>query len=228
MSRLINDQDPTPHRKLMNPRIAFRSPLEIEGAFLFILRDRFTHQGTPWLWNEQVNLSKISIELTGHNNTTTADPKPAVWIRRGQIVYGKIVVGDLDQNQPAIMRKRLEHFFSVATCDFTIDCESVRNYESAEIADYVTQFIHKSSNDIQAVFAFRDISGISLGSTEIRKEDENIFNTPVSFRIEFESRWATIPAAPSLKRLTMSITQSGGDTAAFIRNYVLKQSIVPG
>ena len=189
--------------------IQLHSPLAVAGMFIYLLREYFGAAQLPWVWDKNDTQSTLIIESTYNPQTENADGKPALYIEKGQTAYGQVVLGDKDQSQPGILERRLEHFYAILQTDVIINCTSPRKGESATIADYVQHFITCSKNEISRVFAVYDFSPLVAGSTQPYNKDEKCYNTPVSFRVEMETRWATIPVAAALRRIEASFTSVG-------------------
>lgn len=220
MPYLVNGPDPSPHLDQMHSSTKLRSPIEICGAFLYMIRERFSQGDLRWSWTENPATTGIVIELGGLEETEISDAHPAIFINRGQYVFNKVVLGDKDQEQPLILKKRLQHFYAVGECDLNISCISKSRFESEEIGSTVANFIHKSSRDIMGVFGLYDISPISLSTVSPYEKDDTLFQSNVIFRITFEDRWATVPAAPALKKLLVTLKEKNATAAEFIRNYI--------
>lgn len=176
----------------------------------------------PWVWRDNPADTEIHIEVQYEPNTETADKRPGVYIDKDQTSYGQVVLGNRDQNQPAIITRRQEQFISFAQTDILIDCISPVRGESAQIADALQQYLHMSSRIIMQVFSFRSISPIVLGRTMPFQRQTDLFNTQLTFRIEYEVRWATIPAAPVLRALGVQLSESSDGVNTQLSNFYLK------
>jgi hypothetical protein len=196
------------------PSIQVKSPLAIVGAFLYLIRDRFAPDNNlPWRWLSDSSVSDVVIEAQYNRNTEASDPRPGIFVDKEQTSYGKVTVGNQDQNQPKIIQGQLVHYISFAQTDLTIDCVSTSRGESMQLADIVQAYLESSKYIIMQVFGFRDISPIVVNRTQPFQKQTDLHQTSLNFRVEYEVRWATMPAAPALRRIGAHLTEnkaSGG------------------
>lgn len=205
------------------PSIQLHSPLAIVGAFLYIVRQRFAEgSGMPWVWRDNKADTDIHVEIQYEPNTEAADLRPGVYIDKDQTSYGQVTLGNRDQNQPSILTRRQEQFISFAQSDLIIDCVSPARGESAQIADAIQQYLHMSARIIGAVFSFRSLSPIVLGRTTPFQRQTDLFNTQLTFRVEYEVRWTTVPAAPVLRALGSHLAANTGGVNQQLTDFYLK------
>jgi hypothetical protein len=195
----------SPSRKLQPDSVRLHSPLALTGAFIYMLREYFKLGLTNWEWKDNLTASDIFISSAYNKNTQVSNHKPGIYVDKGQTTYSKVVIGDRDQHQPAIRSKGLQHYYAICQSDITINCVSPRHGESATIGDEVQHFIIASQYIIAQTFTLRHISPVIGGGTIPFEHDEKMFSTSISTRVEFESRWATIPIAPVLTRLIATV-----------------------
>lgn len=217
----MKDSQFTPNLKQQSKYIPLHSPLEIVGAFVYILRELFQTPGLLWQWSNNRNTTGIVIEAGNEEEIATANSKPGLFVNIGQTVYEQVSIGDLDQDQPEILQKGLKHFYAYGRTSVSVECISPRHGESALLGDTVQQFLHMSSNEIQMYFNFQNMSPVVLNATQPFEKDETFFNTPVMFQVGFEVRWATIPIAPMLKKLQLKIKDS--QNPSFLRDIITRK-----
>lgn len=198
--------------------IALNSPTALVGTFIFMLREYFTDGGLPWTYRTNATASDIIITKSFNRNTEIKDHKPGIYINRGQNVIQKVSTGYRDQDQPDFFEKGLEHFYGVSQTDIEISCVSPRDGSSAHIANLVQQYLIGSQYEICRVFSIRNFSPVVAGRTNKFKLDETLWDTPVSFRVDYETRWATLPIGPTLVKITNNLTLTGlGDPDPFVQ-----------
>ena len=200
---------PASQAEQLSSSIRLHSPLAVTGAYIYMLRDYYGQERLPWIWRNNKTTTDILIESGMEPAVNVTNPKPAILVSKGQTAYGKIVIGDRDQNQPRILEHRLEHFYSNAEIDLIVNCLSPRRGESMYIADVTQHYLHASQRLIMAGFGIRDISPVVMNTTDKYELDEAMWTTPIIFRINVELRWATVPVAPALRRLHTFIADSG-------------------
>jgi len=201
--------DKSPSRAQQHESILLHSPLAVAGMFLFVLRDYFGNHDLHWKWDENKSTSGIIIDTDFNPQTENPDGKPAIYVEKGQTAYGQVVLGDRDQYQPDILTKRLEHFYAIMQTDIILKCVSPRKGESMILGDLVQQYLTCTKGELSRVFAVRNFSPVIMGSTIPYERDERMYNTPVSLRIDLESRWATVPVAPAIRKLAITLTNAG-------------------
>jgi len=185
------------------------TPMTALGVFVQVLRERFTDGNSidpvlPWTWENDPNTTKIFVESGWNDNLEARNVRPGVWVDRQQNVYGKIALGDQDQ-MPVSMGVRLEQFYCKGDVDIIIDCTSTKPAESAIIGSVVQDFLHMSSNYIQAYFGFHDMSPVVMNQTTPFEKDDKLWSTPVQFRATYEARWASLPIANVLNEIGVKL-----------------------
>lgn len=193
-----------PHRNEQLKIIPLKSPAELEGAFRFLLREHFKDDEI-WNWEPNPTNTKISIEVGSEANINFNDKKPSIWIEHGQTPFGEVVLGNRGPDQPSIFKTRTQHYYTQASADMRVVCSSPRRTESVLLADKIQKFIHFSASLICGIFGFRNMSPVTMNSTQMQEKDEKHFITPLMFRVSYELRWATIPAAAPLNRLLLKL-----------------------
>lgn len=192
------------------PFFKLSTSLALLGVLVEIIRERFTEgiysdPALKWFWKSDLKTTGIFIESGWNENLEGRNVRPGIWIDRDQNVYGKVSVGDQDQ-MPVYKNVRLETFYSPGDVDVIIDCTSTKRGESMMIGSIVQDFLHMSSNVIQAFFGLRDMSPVILGRTVPFEKDDKLMNSPVTFRVQYENRWASAPIATTLHRVSLKIS----------------------
>lgn len=188
-----------------SPPLPLSSPLAILGAFLYIIRNRFTQDNNlPWVWSPDNTITGIVIEAQYNPSAETEDARPGIYVDRDNTIYNKVSTGNLDQSQPRYLARGLEHYISVANSDIVIDCVSPSRGESLQIADLVQTYLESSKQIIMRTFGFRDFSSIIRGRPDIFDKQTYLHQTTVNFKIEYERRWAALPITPLLNGLRIT------------------------
>lgn len=190
------------------PSVKLQSPLAVIGAFIYLVRERFNPRyGLQWQWQSDVTTTDIVIEAQYNQNTEERDARPGIYIDKDQTSYGKVSTGHLDHDQPRILERDLEHRISFGQTDIVIDCISPSRGESMYLADVVQSYLEASKYVIMAVFGFRDISPIVCGRTQAFSKQTDLHQTTLTFRVEYETRWKTAPAANVMAGLQLHLSQ---------------------
>lgn len=181
--------------------------LVIIGVFVSVLRERFK-ESTPmepqlnWVWRPITDQTDIFIE-SGYNTELEARlTRPGIWIDREQNVYTKSGIGSQDQIS-AYIPQGLEKYHAFGETDVTIHCTSPNRGESMMLGSVVQDFVQMSSFIIERFFGFRRISDVVLNRTGPHEEDDQLFTSPVQFRVFYETRWATRPIAALLQQMSL-------------------------
>jgi len=192
-----------------HPDLRLSTPLTTIGVFVALVRERFseTHLNEPilhWNWKTDKKTTGIFIESGFDKDIEARNVRPGIWVDQLQHVFGRVAIGDRDQ-MPVYSPKRLENFYAVVEMDMVIDCTASKRAESMLIGSIVQEFIHLSSDLIQADFGFRGISPLIQGRTTMYEADRTLWNTEIQFRVEYERRWRTIPFAPVLDQIGLTL-----------------------
>lgn len=196
------------------------TPMATLGVFVQILRERFSLGSSidpllPWSWNDDPNATSIFIEAGWDDNLEGRNVRPGIWVDREQNVYGKVSIGDQDQ-MPVYQGVRLEQFYCKGDMDIIIDCTSTKPAESAIVGSVVQDFLHMSSNYIQALFGLHDMSPVVMNRTSPFEKDDKLWSTVVQFRATYEARWATLPVANTLNEIAVKIRDMEDPEAHFL------------
>ncbi len=210
------------------PLVQFSTPLVTIGVLVEVLRERFKETSesdpdVPWHWTNDPKTTPIFIESGWNENLEARNVRPGIWVDRDQNVYQRVAIGDQDQ-LPTIQRYRLEMFYGKGETDIIIECTAQKRGESMIIGSIVQDFLHMSSDVIQAFFGFHDISPILLGRTVPFEKDNQLWNTPVNFRVTYEIRWATAPIVTTFNSLYTKIAQQE-DPVRYFREISLRSKL---
>ena len=194
---------PPPNLAQQPASVQLHSSLALIGGYIYMLRQYFSSGGLPWQWVDNKTQTGVLIESAFEKNTEVNDFKPGVYVDRGQLAIQHVVIGDRDTNQPKIQEWRLEHFYTVKQTDMRITCVSARRGEALLLSDTVVNYLQASNRLIQSSFSFRDISPILASPVQNFELDETMYSVSINFRVETESRFATIPVAPVLHKIIL-------------------------
>ncbi|MAG64354.1 MAG: hypothetical protein CMK74_00540 [Pseudomonadales bacterium] len=180
------------------------SPLAVVGIFVSILRERFATGGvTNYQWKEDVNQTEIAIESSFAESDEVRNFRPAIFIDKEQTVYGKTIIGDRVEKT---LTTRKDVHWCLATIPLIIDCVSSRRGESTILGDVAQWTIHAASDIIQGTFGFHSMSAPQLGRTVPYEADKKAWTSPITFQIQYNVRWSTVPIAPLLQEIALHIT----------------------
>jgi len=179
------------------------------GVFIDVIRQRFQEGSSidpilPWVWTSDLATTGLFVENGWNENIEARNVRPGIWLDREQNIYGKVSIGDQDQI-PVVRQVRLESFYCPGEMDIIIDCTSTQRGESMLIGSVLQDYLHMTSNYIQAIFGLRDMSSVILGRTTPFEKDTKMWTSPVQFRAGYEIRWATMPIANVLNEITARI-----------------------
>lgn len=203
------------------PFIVDGSPLAIIGIFVAVLRERFTEGNGPpdYPWDEDSLKSAILIESAFEDNQTERGKKPAIYVDKDDSVYGKLIIGDRAGHT---WKDTKDFQWTLSTVPVLIECVSGRRGESAVIGDIVQWSLHAMSDAIQAAFALHDMTPPTLGRTVPYEHDKESWSTPVSFTVQYNVRWTTLPIRPLMQELVTKITAAGGNANLYFTDLVTR------
>lgn len=221
----MTEPQPVTSPRQPHPDLYLSTPLTTIGVFVAIIRERFseTYLHEPilhWAWQDNKKATGIFIESGFDEDIEARNVRPGVWVDQLQHVFGRVSVGDRDQ-MPVYQPARLENFYAIAEMDMVIDCTATKRAESMMVGSLVQEFIHLSSDLIQADFGFRGISPVIMGRTTLYEADRTLWNTEIQFRVEYERRWRTIPFAPVLDAISLTL-QDKTDPEQYFRKIAMR------
>lgn len=194
------------------------TPLIFIDTFVEILRERFSGaaQSVPavdlWSWSSDDKSTRLFIESGFQINAEVRGKRPGLWVDRLQNIYGKVSIGAYDQKS-VNYSTRLENRYVMGELDMVVDCTSPNRGESMVLGSIVQDFLQMTSAPIMEVFAIRDISPMVLARTEPFERERELWTSPVSFRLNYEARWATIPAYPLLNSVVARLQDKADATS---------------
>lgn len=190
------------------------SKLAVLGVFVAVVRQRFAAETVdasfPWRWLPSIKDTKLGIESAFNEDQEHRNKRPGVFIDTDEQVMGRTVLGDRAGKN---LKTGLEGFFGLQTVPILIECIASKRAESAIIGDLVGNFLHASSDLIQAKFGFHDMTPVTVGRTQPVGRDKNEWVTPVTFTTQYPARWTNKPTGPLLQRIEAEIVASGADSA---------------
>lgn len=225
MTRAIKPHIPPPVKgpDQIHEMIVDGSPLAIIGIFVAVLRERFAPGNGPgdYPWYDDQNDTGIIIESAFEDSNTERGKKPAIFVDKDQSVYGKLVIGDRAGHT---FKNAKDFQWTLSTVPILIECVSGRKGESAIIGDIVQWSLHASSDAIQATFALHDMTPPTLGRTVPYEADKEAWSTSVSFQVQYNVRWTTVPIAPLLQEIAMRIQQTGKTPSDYFIDLVTRET----
>lgn len=191
--------------------ILSKSPLDILGLFLTVIRARFTDtpEAFPWKWSDNDSATTIYIEVGSGDEVGKKDVRPAIYVDRGPVVFPKVVIGDFAGGQ---LHTGKSAFYTAATGQINVDCVSKNRGESAILAELVQSFLLMSSDLIIKTYTLRDVTPVTLGGTEVWDKDDRLFNTRVTSQISYDVKWGVSPLAGRVAEIVAELV--GGDAGA--------------
>lgn len=190
------------------------SKLAVLGVFVAVVRERFSaatvDASFPWRWLPSIKDTKLAVESAFNEDQEHRNKRPAVFVDTDEQVMGRTVLGDRAGKN---FKTGLEGFWGLQAVPILIECTASKRAESAILGDLVGNFLHASSDLIQAKFGFHDMTPVTVGRTQPVGRDKNEWITPVTFTTQYPARWTNAPTAPLLQRIEAEIAASGADSA---------------
>lgn len=210
--------------------IMISSPLAVIALFIELARERFrVAQGLPWVWEgsptpratetgDTTAPRRIVIEGAWFRQAETHDPEPAIYASCGDIAPTKIVV---DHRAGQQLSTGLKGYYAPAQIPILYEVLAADPGESMVIADTLWFFILAGIDAIRATFGIHDVTSPVLGPVAPDPKAKTLWRSPVSFTIQTELRWTTVPIAPLLREVVIRMRQTGTP----IDEYLLEQHI---
>ena len=201
------------------------SPLALIGIFLVVLRERFSTGNGPeeFVWNNDPNQASLIIE-SGFEDPDIRDKKPAIFVDKDESVYAKLVIGDRAGHR---FTDAKDWQWCLSTVPIVVDCVASKKGESAIIGDITQWSLYAASDAIQAIFGFHDFTTPRLGRTVPWEADREAWTTPVSFQVQYNVMWSTVPIAPLLQDIALRISQAGTTPSEYFFEVVTRKREAP-
>ena len=231
MGNINNQNQAVPRIAGQQADITVGSPLAIIALFTEIVRERFRPgNGLSWVWNENSTPQKseentedqprrIIVEPAFNENTEVRNFRPAIYIDKGETAAGKVALGNFVGQQ---LKSGFRAFYALGTAPIDIEVVSDAKGESAILGDIVWFYILAGREQIRATFDLHEMTPPILGKTVPFEGDKGQWSTHISFEVQFNLRWSTLPISPLLEDIVVRYRDSketNPDT------YLLKQYI---
>ena len=186
------------------------SPLAVTAVITELVRERFRPDSQlAWVWtenptpdpsetNEPGAARKVLIEPAFNVNTEVKNYRPAIYIDKGETSPSKVALNNFVGQR---LRDTYTGFYTVATIPIDIDCVSDQRGESAQLADITWFYVLAGREQIRQTFGFHEMTNPLLGRTTPFEADKAHWSTRVSFEIQINLRWTTVPIAPLLREV---------------------------
>lgn len=190
------------------------SKMAVLGVFVEVVRKRFAagvvDPDFQWLWDPDIKKTRLAVESAFNEDKEFRNFRPGVFLDCDDETHGRVVLGDrVGQN----FKTGLVGFWDLQTVPILIECVAGKRAESAILGDIVGVFLHASSDLIQAKFGFHDMTPVTVGRTQPHTKDKDTWVTPVTFTVQYPTRWTNAPTAPLLAELELEVTASGANSA---------------
>ena len=132
--------------------------------------------------------------------------KPAIYVDRDTFSAQQVAVGNT-----AYKKLNTGATAYYAHGNTTIDLEIVGNtpLESTVIADIVWFYLLSGRDVIRSTLGFRDMSLPVISNTVPSKDDKTTWVTHVTFSVQVNLRWITVPISPILREIALKYQRSG-------------------
>ena len=194
------------------------SPVAILALFTEIVRARFQPgNGLSWVWtpnptpdpneeNTEDAPRKVLIEPAFSEGDEVRNFRPAIFIDKQETILPKTIIGNF---AGARLPKGLRAFYGLATVPMDIEVISDKRGESSLLADITWFYLLAGREQIQATFNLQDMSNPVLGKTIPQEVDKRTWVTHITFTINVNFRWSTIPISPVLHEIVAKFRASG-------------------
>jgi len=217
MGTIDNQKQDLPRIAGQQADIAVGSPLAIVALFSEIIRERFRPEnGLAWVWDENSTPKvteentedqprRIVIEPAFNENLEVRNFRPAIYVDKGETAAGKIAIGNfVGQHLPSGFRA----FYALGTAPIDIEVVSDSKGESAIIGDIVWFYMLAGRDIIRATFGLHELTPPILGRTVPFEGDKGQWSTHITFEVQFDLRWTTVPMGSVLTDIVMRYRDS--------------------
>lgn len=198
-------------------RVLIRSNLSILGAFLHIIRERFSTAATddfPWAWVDEPQDSKITIELAYSENAEQRGKLPAIYIGKTPTSWSPVLVGD----RAGTSMERAEETKMMHANTVIIANVVARNMgECFILADIVSHAFLNASDFLREKFNYRDIFNVTEGAPTPYPKETTWWQIPISVNVEFTERWAQQEGQTVLSGIRVLLPTGEDDPAYYTK-----------
>ena len=183
-----------------HPLVFPKSPIDIIGLFVAIIRERFAFNGPefPWKWDKDDTLSKVFIDAGGVDTYGNNDARPAIYVDRSSLVYSKVALNNLADYS---LRNSSRSYTCKVSGQVAIDCISKNRGESTILSDIAASHLVMSDDLFRKVYNFQDIGPVSLGNTETWEKDDRVFISRVQCEFTHDIFWTYTPDVNRVERI---------------------------
>jgi hypothetical protein len=188
-----------------NKYVGEKFTLDIIGAFVYVVRDRFTNQRFkefPWKYSEDSNKTRVFIEAGSVDSYEQKDARPGIYLDRSSMVFSKLAINNMANYD---VTTGVKDFYCLGGGQISIDCISQNRGESTTLADIVASHVLMSEDVFRSVLSFRDMSPVTLGATQPWEKDDRTFITRVTTEFTYDLSWKIDPLAVRLERIFTSV-----------------------
>ena len=217
MGNINNQKQQLPRIAGQQADIAVGSPLALVALFCEIIRERFRPgNGLAWTWDENSTPLKteentedqprrIVIEPAFNEDLEVRNFRPAIYVDKGETAAGKVAIGNFVGQQ---LSTGFRAFYALGTAPMDIEVVSDSKGESAILGDIVWFYILAGREQIRASFDLHELTPPILGKTVPFEGDKGQWSTHISFEVQFNLRWSTLPVGPLLEDIMMRYRDS--------------------
>tara|TARA_Y100000592_G_scaffold22091_3_gene34200 strand:- start:2745 stop:3338 length:594 start_codon:yes stop_codon:yes gene_type:complete len=188
-----------------NKYIGDKFTLDIIGAFVYVVRDRFTNQefdNFPWKYSDDSNKTRVFIEAGSVDSYEQKDARPGIFLDRSSMVFSKLAINNMANFD---IKTGVRDFYCLGGGQISIDCISQNRGESTTLADIVASHVLMSEDIFRSALNFRDMSPVTLGATQPWEKDDRTFITRVTTEFTYDLSWKIDPLAVRLERIFGSV-----------------------
>ena len=188
-----------------NKYIGDKFTLDIIGAFVYVVRDRFTNQEVdnfPWKYSDDSNKTRVFIEAGSVDSYEQKDARPGIFLDRSSMVFSKLAINNMANFD---IKTGGRDFYCLGGGQISIDCISQNRGESTTLADIVASHVLMSEDIFRSALNFRDMSPVTLGATQPWEKDDRTFITRVTTEFTYDLSWKIDPLAVRLERIFGSV-----------------------
>lgn len=188
-----------------NPLVTEASTLDLVGAYVACIRDRFTNTEPrfPWKWDPDSNLARIFIDAGAVDTYENRDSRPSILVDRSSVIYQKLHVGDTADFS---MTQGWRDYHCLGAGQISIDCISKNRGESSLLGDVVATHVLMSKDIFRAILPIRDMTPVTLGNTQPWEKDDRVFVTRVTSEFTHDLSWRMEPFSTRLDRIRLLLT----------------------
>ena len=186
-----------------------KDPPVLYGIFTELTRQIYKADlgsGSEWVWDEDLNKTKIWIDTEYQWNDKTVELRPAIFIALSRVDFGSYV-GDTKGVIGRTLEEGITQYGRSGKGSVSWVHIGHTHAEAVRIATDTLQYVDAFSNVIREDFCFERFYVTSIDTAQVVKEARERMRTTVTAQFEFQETWQLKLESPKLRVIAFNAGQ---------------------